>query len=129
MIRFPDGAFRLERHHAWLWADAIEGERDEGVHPGVAVMIALRGSGASIADVMAHLEVQPQRVLFGELGLAFDRPLAVGTDYRIETEIVSIERKSGRRFASFDRVALDYRLNDRAGNVAAVRQIWIVDRT
>lgn len=130
MRALPSGRCTLSAHQAWLWADAVGADPAAGVHPGVAYMVAVRG-GASIAEVMELLDAEPSACLFGELGFAFASPLAVGRTYAVDAQIVSVERKSGRRFPVFDRVELEYRVSDAntRADVVTVTQVWVVVRS
>lgn len=127
---FPDGHFELLPHHVWLWTDAVLGVQEHGALPSVACLIALNGAGISIQGLMDHLETPPQDVLFGEIAIDLDRPLATNITYRITTRITAVERKQGRRIPAFDRVTIVQELMDITtdARIAAVKQIWIVSR-
>jgi hypothetical protein len=96
----------------------------------VACLIALNGAGISIQGLMDHLETPPQDVLFGEIAIDLDRPLATNITYRVTTRITEVERKQGRRIPAFDRVTIIQELIDITtdARIAAVNQIWIVSR-
>lgn len=128
--RFPSGRFTLERHHAWLWADAVQSVHKTTPHPGVAIMIAFRGCGASIQQVMDHLNTDPQNVLFGELDLVFVAPLRTETTYIVDLGISTIDHKKGGRIGNFDLVTLNYVIQDAQANICCTEltQKWVVMR-
>jgi hypothetical protein len=126
---FAPGEYTLSAHHAWLWSDSVGADPDEGVQLSVAYMVAMRG-GASIESVMEVLETEAEQTLFGELGFEFAAPLAVGRTYTVESELIAVEPKQGRRIPCFDRVTLEYRIAERESDEEAARisQVWIVAR-
>ncbi len=144
--RFPGGDYHLPAHEAWLWADAVGGDpRAEVAHPALAYMIGLHGGGASVQDIFDLLEADADSgVLFGEIELDLAAPIVAGRDYRVEGEVLSVERKEGRRAGMFDRVTFQHRIHlvgegegahgvgDSRGGVgeqiAAVTHTWIFPR-
>lgn len=130
--RFPGGRYVLPPHEAWLWADAVGAATDDPVaHPGLAYMVGLHGGGASIADIMALLNSDPASgVLFGELEMRFDRPLLPGGAYRVEGEILAVERKRGRSLGTFDLATFEHRIaEEQSGDVVVtVKHVWVFPR-
>ena len=136
--RFPGGRFHLPAHEAWLWADAVGGSpRSEVAHPALAYMIGLHGGGASIQDIFDLLGADADSgVLFGGIELDLAAPIRPGADYRVEGEILNVERKLGKRTGAFDRVTFQHRIfaaepgETPAGEdrLAAVTHTWIFPR-
>lgn len=127
---FEAGCFTLRSHHLALWHDAVQCSSLLGINPGIACLIAFRGAGVSISELMGLLRAEPGRVLFGEIEFTFDEPFVVGSHYRVQVAITAIERKQGRRYALFDRVTLEYRILASDGHPAAtVGQQWVVVRS
>ncbi len=127
---FEEGGFTLQAHHVALWHDAVQCSSDLGINPGIACLIAFRGAGVSISELMDLLMAEPGRVLFGEIEFTFDEPFVVGSKYRVQVAITAIERKQGRRYAWFDCVTLEYRILAGDGHsVATVGQQWVVIRS
>ena len=129
--RFPGGATTLGKHVAWLWADAAMTAPDPDVaHPSLGYVLAVRG-GVSIEQLFALLDTSPEAgVVFGECTLDFERSLTPGRDYSLEGEIVSVERKSGRRSGPFDRLTFQVRIIDAddGGTVCTNTNTWIIPR-
>lgn len=130
--RLPGGTYTLPSYEAWLWADAALATPDpEVAHPGIAYMVGLHGGGASIADLFALLEAdEDSGVLFGEVDFDFAATLRPGATYAVDGEVVSVERKQGRRAGVFDRVAFVHRIADAVSGapVARVSHVWIFPR-
>jgi hypothetical protein len=127
--QFPRGYFTLSHHHAWLWADAVKSDPKLMPHPGLAILVAFRGAGTTIAEVMAHIETTPQHVQFGELDIAFEKPLRIGSRYSVDLAILLSERKTGRSMGVFDLVTLRYAIIERGGDLCTeLVQRWVVAR-
>lgn len=128
--RFPGGSYTLPAYEAWLWADAVGARHDPATaNPGMAYMIGVVAGGASIADIMALLGADADSgVLFGGIEIDLTRPLAPGTTYDVDGEVVAVERKSGRRAGEFDRVTFVHRLAAEGEPVATVTHVWIFPR-
>lgn len=120
----------LQFHHIALWAQSVNADKNPGILPSIAVLVAFRGAGASISDLMAHLETEPKNVLFGELAIDIVHPFKAEKLYTIKTRMVNSERKFGKKSGAFDRVALSYRISspEEGLNIALVTQTWIVGR-
>jgi hypothetical protein len=117
--RFPGGRVTIPDWQAWLWRDAVLAE-DRGVHPGLAYLAAVQGSGVTFQDIFDLADATAESgPMFGEQTLSFDAPLRVGAEYRVEGEITDVVRKHGRRAGTFDMLTFELRLLDDDGAVVA----------
>jgi len=119
--RFPGGRVTIPDWLAWLWRDAVLAQdAAPGVHPGLAYLAAVQGSGVTFQDIFdlagATAESGP---MFGEQTLTFAAPLQVGTEYRVEGEITDVVRKHGRRAGTFDMLTFELRLLGADGSLVA----------
>jgi hypothetical protein len=130
--RFPGGRYTLPEYVAWLWEDCILAEHDAGsAHPSLAYFVAMAGLGASIGDVMALLDGSPDSgVMFGENELELQATLRPGATYECAGEIVSVERKTGRRAGTFDKLTFRIDVHEPGGYalVAVCTSSWIFPR-
>jgi hypothetical protein len=130
--RFPGGSYTLPEHVSWLWEDCILAEHDRTVaHPSLGYFIAMAGLGATIGEVMALLGASPDSgVMFGENELLLNGALRPGASYACEGEIVSVERKSGRRAGVFDKLTFRIDVREREGGTCVVvcTSSWIFPR-
>jgi hypothetical protein len=129
--RFTGGTYRLEAHVAWLWGDAaLDRPEPPRAHPSLAYVMAMRGC-IDISELFRLLGTDSEAgVLFGECELAFEQPLAVGCEYELEGEILSVERKHGRRSGPFDRVRFQVRVHEAPGgrSVCTNTNTWMIPR-
>lgn len=128
--RIPGGTFRVEGYerdvsHAALGAPPLEAPL---LHPVWIVLGALRGMGATLGEVLAHVEASEHGTLFGEASFEQRRPLEADAEYRVEGEIADVVRRHGRRAGPFDVVTLRLAIADRDGDAAVVTQSFIVPR-
>jgi len=119
--RFPGGTVTIPGWLAWLWRDAVLAEDPaSGVHPGLAYLAAVQGSGVTFQDIFdlagASAESGP---MFGEQTLIFAAPLEIDVEYRVEGEITGVVRKHGRRAGTFDMLTFELRLRDGGGGLVA----------
>jgi len=130
--RFPGGAFTLPEYVSWLWEDCVLAEHDARVaHPSLAYFVAMAGLGVSIGDVMALLDGSPDSgVMFGENELELHGALRPGSTYDCEGEIISVERKAGKRAGTFDKLAFRVTVRERGADapVALCTSSWIFPR-
>lgn len=130
--RFPGGTYTLADYVGWLWEDCILAEHDGALaHPSLGYFIAMAGLGASIGEVMALLDGSPDSgVMFGESELEFHGGLRVGATYACEGEIVSVERKSGKRAGVFDKLTFRIHVGEAGASAPSVvcTNTWIFPR-
>lgn len=112
--RFPGGRVRVEDWFDALWCHATLSERRPPLaHPGLAYVACLEGSGTSIQGLFDLVGADADSgAMFGEQRLEFRGPLRIGVDYEVEGEVVSIERKQGRRAGAFDLFTFVWRLRE-----------------
>lgn len=129
--RFPDGSFTIERHEAWLSADALLSPPlpDSVAHPMYIYYVGLVGMGVSLDELFAMVHSSAaEGPMFGELTLEQLRPLRVGETVTIKGEIVDVDRKGGRS-GSFDIVTFVLTVVDADGDVAgSCRNAFIFPR-
>jgi hypothetical protein len=130
--RFPGATYTLPEYVTWLWEDCILAEHDaSAAHPSLAYFVAMAGLGTTIAEVMALLEGSPDSgVMFGENELELRGVLRPGCTYECAGEIVSVERKAGRRAGVFDKLTfrVDVREAGDPAPVAVCTSSWIFPR-
>jgi hypothetical protein len=119
--RFPGGRVTIPDWLAWLWCDAVHSESlAPNVHPGLAYLAAVRGSGVTFQEIFDLAEVPAESgPMFGEQTLRFERPLEIGREYEVEGEITGVTRKHGRRAGTFDMLTFELRIREIGGDVVA----------
>lgn len=130
--RFPGGTYTLPTYLAWLWADAALTEPDpEVAHPSLGYYVAMQGLGVSIQDIFDLLDADTDSgVVFGETDLEFHDVVRPGATYAVDAEIADVERKSGRRAGTFDKLTFVARVrDDETGEpVVTNTNTWIIPR-
>ena len=130
--RFPGGTYTLDGYVSWLWEDCILADHDAQVaHPSLGYFIAMGGIGVSIGEIMALLDGSPDSgVMFGENELDLRGALRPGSTYECAGEIVSVERKSGRRAGTFDKLLfrIEVREQGRDDVLVVCTSSWIFPR-
>lgn len=119
--RFPGGRVTIPGWVDWLWRDAVLADpRAQGVHPGLAYLSAVQGSGVTFQDIFDLAEAAAESgPMFGGQTLTFDAPLETGTEYTVEGEVTDVVRKHGRRAGTFDLLTFELRLRDPSGALVA----------
>jgi acyl dehydratase len=119
--RFPGGRVTIPDWLAWLWCDAVLAENPAPeVHPGLAYLVAVQGSGVTFQDIFDLAEAGVDSgAMFGEQRLTFARPLRIGETYEVEGEITDVTRKHGRRAGTFDLLTFELRIREPGGEVVA----------
>lgn len=126
------GHYRIPHYEAWLWADAVAPGLDPHRSPlTLAYLVAMRSGAASIAELMTLLDTRPEDgVLFGELDIVLEKPVAEDVAYVVTARFTEVVRKSGKRIGTFDRAAFSHEIREETTGeiVAVVSQSWIVPR-
>jgi acyl dehydratase len=119
--RFPGGRTTIEGWVDRLWRDAVLADPPgRGVHPGLAYLAAVQGSGVTFQDIFDLAEATAESgPMFGEQTLTFEAPLEAGVEYEVEGEVTDVVRKHGRRAGTFDMLTFELRLRDASGAVVA----------
>jgi acyl dehydratase len=121
--RLPEGSFTIDPEAHRVFTDAVFAGpwRHETAHPMFLHIVAHVGKGMPLDEFFALIGTELEAgVTFGEGRLEFVQPLRIGATYRVATEIVSVERKHGRRRGPFDVVTTCQRVYDAAGALAGV---------
>lgn len=120
--RFPGGTITIVPQLSWLWADAVGSSEPDEVHPSYAFAMVIEGMGVTIDELLALADLKADEgSLAGELELEFENPLRLGATYRVDGEIVAMERKHGARMGVFDRLRFEVTITDTETNELAVR--------
>ena len=119
--RFPGGTVTVPGWVDLLWRDAVLADPPgDAVHPGLAYLAAVQGSGVTFQDIFDLAEATAESgPMFGEQTLTFEAPLRVDTEYAVEGEITGVVRKHGKRAGTFDMLTFELRLCDPSGALVA----------
>ncbi|WP_439532153.1 hypothetical protein [Polymorphobacter sp.] len=106
----PEGEYRLSQamDDALRAASGALPRGSDGLaHPAFAFVAALGGMGLDIKTVCARLGLPfDTGAVLGRCRIAFDRPMLVDHAYGVHARIVSLIRKSSRRFGGADHLCL-----------------------
>lgn len=130
-LKLPGGSFTLaEPDDRALRAILGSAADPSGAgHPLFGFIGAMRGMGLDWAGFFALCGASmDDGPMMGETDLDLRRPLRVGHDYAVTAEIVSFERKSGRRAGPFDVVTVEVVMADAEGPAVLLRQSLIMPR-
>ncbi len=121
----PGGTYRLgaDRHDRLVAALGGGAPADGSAHPLAAWLIAMGGSGVSLADLFAAAGVPMETgPMLGACELELARPLGIETPYAVRGGILDVEAKTGRRLGRFDvlRIRLEVREPDGAAAAACI---------
>ena len=90
------------------------------LHPLHAYIATQRGIGVGVEELCALADFDvADGPMIGSMELDFSRPLRSDLTYRVEGEIVDIERKRGKTAGTFDLFTFRERLIEPDGTVAA----------
>jgi hypothetical protein len=130
--RFPGGTYELPGYVSWLWTDAAQLAPDpQRAHPGLIYLVAIQGSGVSIQDIFDLMDATADSgVMFGEYKVEIHGTLRPDTTYDCTAEVISVERKSGRRAGVFDKLSFDVTIREQgsADLIAVTTNDWIFPR-
>jgi hypothetical protein len=130
---FPGGTFTIEPWENVLLSDVmgVDPLPDGIAHPAYLFHAPLAGAGVRISDIfeLCHAESE-EAVRAGEYHWVINRPLRVGTTYRMSGGFVGVERKQGRRGGLMDVVTFEIDIRDEDGEaVASTVNTWIFLRS
>lgn len=127
-LQFPEGVSEIGRHEAWLGHQAMAAPGDDAgeLHPLWPMVVGMRGMGLSVSQLSELAEMKSEdSLLFGELKITQDKPLAVETKYVVQGEIIGLDRREGRRAGVFDVVTFELKLFTQ-GNASAEHAVATV---
>ncbi len=129
---FPGGTYTLPSYVSWLWTDAARLPPDPQIaHPGLIYLVAIRGSGVSIQDIFDLMDATADSgVVFGEYQVQVNGTLRPNATYDCDAEVISVERKSGRRAGVFDKLSFRVSIREQGATepVAVTTNDWIFPR-
>lgn len=129
--KLPEGRFTISDEENGRLVQALRSgplENDEA-HPVWGYIAAQRGIGIAVSELLALAGFNvADGPMLASCTLTFTEPLQVGREYRVEGEVVGLERKHGRRAGVFDLLTVEERLvvGDRAS--ASVRNVFVLPR-
>jgi len=113
--RFPGGTTVIERWENHLLCDAlgVEPLPDGLAHPAFLFHLPLRGVGLTIEAMLALGRPSSEdAVRAGGYRWTLHQPLKVDTPYRCTGDVLSVERKQGRRSGAMDLMTFRIELTD-----------------
>jgi hypothetical protein len=128
--QLPAGTFALTAGARRRFADAVLGDPD--ADPSVDALwiftSGLRGMGIDLVEVfaLAGCSMVSDGPMLGGIDFELHRPIEVDVAYRATGEIVDVERKTGRRAGTFDRMRVRVALSDDDGEAAAATTTYIL---
>lgn len=129
-VQLPEGQFTIDPEAHRVFTDAVFAGawEDELAHPLFMHIVAHCGKGMSLEEFFTLIGTElASGVTFGQGVLEYHAPLRIGETYRVESEIASVERKRGRRRASFDVVTCLMHVYDSAGAlIGTSRESYVV---
>ncbi len=111
----PGSSLCIERHESLIADHALRApDQDEiSVHPLWLVIASLRSMGITVGDLCDLARAgADDTLLFGGVTVTHDRPLAVGTTYRTEAEIGTVDRHETRSGKVLDSLEVTVRIQD-----------------
>jgi len=94
-------------------------------------MVGLHGGGLSIGGIMEMFETDADAgVMFGEIEFDFGGVVRADETYDVVGEVLSVDRKYGRKAGAFDRVKFVHRLHTSGDTdpTVTVTHTWIIPR-
>ncbi|HET6506998.1 MAG TPA: hypothetical protein VFG42_09425 [Baekduia sp.] len=127
----PPGTFTITPEENRRLAGVLGADpEDTTAHPLWAYVATQRGIGIGVADLcaLADFDVADGPML-GSVDMELRAPLAVGVEYRVTGEVLSIVRKEGRKTGPFDIMTYRERLLDGDGaEVVSTTNTFILPR-
>ena len=130
--RFPSGTYKIEHWENYLLTEATAGEHFSSAyaHPSFLFHAPLAAVGLSYQEIFDLCDAESaDAVRAGEYDWEIFRTLEEGIQYPAQRQILSVERKTGKRAGVFDAVAFAIELSDTKGVAARVTNTWLFLRT
>ena len=130
--RFPSGTYKIEHWENYLLTEATAGEHVSSAyaHPSFLFHAPLAAVGLSYQEIFDLCDAESaDAVRAGEYDWEIFRTLEEGIQYQAQGQILSVERKTGKRAGVFDAVAFAIELSDTKGVAARVTNTWLFLRT
>lgn len=131
--RFPGGVYTIEHWENFLLTECTGGELLPGgmVHPIALFHVPILGSGTTIAEMFALGQAEADSSIGIE---SYDweifKPLVEATPYRIDGQIVSVERRLAGRRGPHDRIQFQFTVAEENGALAARTTVtWHYNRS
>jgi hypothetical protein len=129
--QFPGGSYTIEHYRNWLVNDVVGAEQrdDRLAHPMFCYFAALASMGLSLGDLFSLAGASADDgVMFGEAEIEIRRPLRVGETFEVSGEIITVDRKEGRKTGVFDVVGFELRLAEDGAVVGVSRNSFVFPR-
>ena len=126
--RFPSGTYKIEHWENYLLTEATAGEHFSSAyaHPSFLFHAPLAAVGLSYQEIFDLCDAESaDAVRAGEYDWEIFRTLEEGIQYQAQGQILSVERKTGKRAGVFDAVAFAIELSDTTGVAARVTNPWL----
>ena len=131
--RFPGGTKTIEHWENFLLTDVMGSDPlpADLAHPAFCFSAPMGGMGVTMAEFFAVCRAEShEAVRAGEYLYEIHRSLREDVPYEIRGEVLSVERKRGRRAGLFDNVTFRLEMVEPGGDVAVtVTNSWLFMRT
>jgi hypothetical protein len=129
--RLPGGTYRIEESENATFCASVGAKVDPSglAHPLFYYIATQCAMGVSVAGLLelCEFDVNDGPLMTGSKA-SFQRPLRVGTEYRVDGAIVSLIRKPSRAFGMADQLQFRLTLSDEDGEAAEAVSSWILPR-
>lgn len=127
--RFPGATVALPESVARSWAECVLGAPVSGAHPSAAYLLGLQGTGLRVEEILELFGSSPgEGPLLAGCAFTFSRPLEAARSYAASAGVVAVERKRGRRAATFDLISFEVSLGDDDGECVRCSFTWAIPR-
>ena len=126
--RFPPGSYEIEHWENYLLTEATAGPHFSSAyaHPSFLFHAPLAAVGLTYQEIFDLCGAEStDAVRAGEYDWEILRPLEEGIQYQAHGQILSVERKAGKRAGVFDAVVFEIELSDTTGVAARVTNTWL----
>ena len=130
--RFPSGTYKIEHWENYLLTEATAGQHFSSAyaHPSFLFHAPLAAVGLTYQEIFDLCGAESaDAVRAGEYDWEIFRTLQEGIQYQAQGQILSVERKAGKRAGVFDAVVFAIELSDTTGVAARVTNTWLFLRT